>query len=114
MDVTLGTAAGIAPGDRARTPAPVFIACGARSGSTLLRWLLDTHPDIACPPETDVAELVVQYARAAQALGVPTPLEHARGVVDELVGRYLAESGKRRWCDKSLSNVVHLDSLAAA
>ena len=114
MDRTTDTAAGIAPGDRTRTPAPVITTCSARSGSTPLRWLLDAHLDIACPPETDVAELVVQYARAAQALGVPTPLEHARGVVDELVGRYLAESGKRRWCDKSLSNVVHLASLAAA
>jgi hypothetical protein len=28
---------------------PVFIVSNARSGSTLLRYLLDAHPDIATP-----------------------------------------------------------------
>ena len=31
---------------------PVFILTASRSGSTLLRFILDTHPDFACPPET--------------------------------------------------------------
>jgi hypothetical protein len=31
---------------------PVFVLCMARSGSTLLRFLLDAHPELACPPET--------------------------------------------------------------
>lgn len=29
---------------------PVFVLCNGRSGSTLLRFLLDAHPDLACRP----------------------------------------------------------------
>ena len=28
-----------------------FVLCSARSGSSLLRYILDTHPDIAIPGE---------------------------------------------------------------
>jgi len=34
---------------------PVFILTAARSGSTLMRLILDTHPELASPPETGVA-----------------------------------------------------------
>jgi hypothetical protein len=36
---------------------PVFVLCMGRSGSTLLRLILDTHPDLACPPETNIPAL---------------------------------------------------------
>jgi len=32
---------------------PVFVLCNGGSGSTLLRFVLDAHPDLACPPETN-------------------------------------------------------------
>jgi hypothetical protein len=96
----------------------VFIACNARSGSTLLRWLVDAHPEISCPGETDVAALLDTYVRSATALHGPgrdaEALEGGRRVVDDLMGEHLAAVGKARWCDKSLSNVPHLDRLAAA
>ena len=41
---------------------PVFVLCNARSGSTLLRFLLDAHPEIACPPETNMPSLCAQLA----------------------------------------------------
>ena len=31
---------------------PVFVLCNGRSGSTLLRFLPDAHPELTCPPET--------------------------------------------------------------
>ncbi|MFM9847222.1 MAG: sulfotransferase family protein [Hyphomicrobiaceae bacterium] len=34
-----------------------FIVCYPRSGSTLLRLLLDAHPDLAIPPETHLCQL---------------------------------------------------------
>ena len=40
---------------------PVFVLCGGRTGSTLLRFLLDAHPDLACPPETNVPGSIVPY-----------------------------------------------------
>src|SRR4051812_43739731 len=32
---------------------PFIVGCG-RSGNTLLRMMLDSHPDMAIPPETEV------------------------------------------------------------
>jgi hypothetical protein len=103
---------------------PILVACPARSGSTLLRRLLDAHPDIACPAETDFAVLMEAFTRTARVLAAPDAagpdeeaaalLAEARGVVDGLAARYLERAGKTRWCDKSLSNVLHLDALAAA
>jgi hypothetical protein len=100
---------------------PTFIACGARSGSTLLRRLLDSHPAIACPAETDFALLMEAFLRTGGVLlgaddgSAPNPLvAEARGVIDGLASRHLERVGKDRWCDKSLSNVLHLDTLAAA
>ena len=43
-------------------PDPVFVLCMGRSGSTLLRFLLDAHPDLACPPETNLPSLCAQLA----------------------------------------------------
>jgi hypothetical protein len=110
---TVSSAAHRAPG-ACRGSAPIFIACGARSGSTLLRWLIDSHPDIACPSETDITGLLGSYLHTAEALASPSPLAEARSAVDGLMSTYLSRGTKSRWCDKSLSNVLDLDLLAAA
>jgi len=41
---------------------PVLVLCNGRPGSTLLRFLLDAHPDLACPPETNLPALCAQLA----------------------------------------------------
>lgn len=108
---------------------PAFVACCARSGSTLLRLLLDAHPTLTCPAETDLAVLVEQYVaiatgplRGAAAPGgeegspdgvTARAEQHARAVAEGLLADRLARTGKAAWCDKSLSNVFHLDRLAA-
>jgi hypothetical protein len=96
--------------------APVFVVCNARSGSTLLRWLIDAHDQISCPGETDIATLLSAYVDSAQATGLTDDeaLVRAGAVVDDLMAGHLAEVGKARWCDKSLSNVTAMDRLAAA
>lgn len=97
--------------------APTFVVSTARSGSTLLRWLLDSHPDIACPGETDLAGLVAGYVGTAGRLGNPggaqATLAGAREVANGLMDRYLEGSGKRRWVDKSITSALHLDVLRA-
>ena len=35
----------------------VFILCTPRSGSSLLRYILDTHPAICCPGELSLGQL---------------------------------------------------------
>jgi Sulfotransferase family len=96
---------------------PVFVLCGGRSGSTLLRFLLDEHPDLACPPETNLPGMAVQLATVWSLIeGAPLSAERGdeppvipaaaiRGVrrtMDEMTGSYLARRGKKRYCDKSL------------
>jgi hypothetical protein len=107
---------------------PVFIVCNARSGSTLLRYLLDSHPDIACPAETKLAQAArlllgvnndlagnARVEREVKAAGAPEPTEQSlaavRDVVTTTVSRYLGRQGKAVWCDKSLDTVQTLDVL---
>ena len=96
---------------------PVFVLCAGRSGSTLLRFLLDAHPDLACPPETNVPALCGQLA-TVWSLIEGAPLSANRGdeppeipdaaivgvreTMDRMTGSYLARRGKKRYCDKSL------------
>jgi hypothetical protein len=57
---------------------PVFVLCNGRSGSTLLRFLLDAHPDLACPPETNLPALCAQLA-TVWSLIEGAPLSANRG-----------------------------------
>jgi protein-tyrosine sulfotransferase len=105
---------------------PVFVLCMARSGSTLLRFLLDAHPELACPPETSLPALCGQLA-VVWSLIEGAPLSANRGdappqvpdaaiagirrMLDEMTGGYLARRGKKRFCDKSLGSALTADLL---
>jgi hypothetical protein len=107
---------------------PVFVLCTGRSGSTLLRLLLDAHPDLACPPETRLPEVfgrLIALWSAMEALPLPAgglngaagmPAAARAGVrhtADLIVGPYLARRGKTRYCDKNLGAELHVDALLA-
>jgi hypothetical protein len=111
---------------------PVFVVCAGRSGSTLLRFLLDAHPDLACPPETRLPAMCAQIATVWQQLAGPPPPNPApagqqsgppplpgpplpgpaiagiRQTTNLMIGPYLAQRGKRRYCDKSLGAAEHV------
>jgi hypothetical protein len=109
------------PGPPAGRGDPIFILCAGRSGSTLLRFLLDAHPDLACPPETRLPWLCTQLAAAwsviedapmppgtAGAAPVPAPvISGLRQSLTPLMTSYLARHGKKRYCDKSLGGAQH-------
>jgi Sulfotransferase family len=99
------------------TSDPVFVLCNGRSGSTLLRFLLDAHPELACPPEMNLPSLCVQLAsvwsliegaRLAAGRGDDPPeipeaaIAGIRTTMDQMVGTYLTRRSKKRYCDKSL------------
>lgn len=105
---------------------PVFVLCNGRSGSTLLRFLLDAHPELACPPETNLPTLCAQLA-TVWSLIEGAPLSANRGdeppeipeaaivgirhMMDLMVGSYLGRKGKQRYCDKSLGTARYADLL---
>src|SRR6185437_13760057 len=111
------------------TPAgadPVFVLCTSRSGSTLLRFVLDAHPDLACPPEMKLPFVLAQLARLWSATdglgresanGGPAISEAAaagiRQTMDQMIGPYLARRGKTRYCDKNLGTEPHVETLLA-
>jgi hypothetical protein len=108
---------------------PVFVLCAARSGSTLLRFVLDAHPDLACPPETKLPAVCAQLTGlwallegetlpAEPVIGaelVPTlpdiAITGARRALDDMIAGYLARRGKKRFCDKSLAVAPHVPLL---
>jgi hypothetical protein len=89
---------------------PVIVLTGARSGSTLLRMVLDAHPDLACPPETniprlctEISKLIVKLDPASDTGSVPDlAMRQIKSLTDFIYSGYLTRRGKRRWCDKSL------------
>ncbi len=130
----MGEAAGSRPGDggpgcaehAGASADPVFVLCAGRSGSTLLRFLLDAHPDLACPPETKLPAVFAQLT--ALWLGIETLPQSAGGgngmagipgaavtgirhTADLMIGPYLARRGKKRYCDKNLGTEHYADVL---
>jgi hypothetical protein len=114
------------PGGLGSFADPVFVLCNGRSGSTLLRFLLDAHPELACPPETNLPGLCVQLA-TVWSLIEGAPLSANRGdeppeipeaaitgvreTMDRMVGSYLVRRGKKRYCDKSLGTARYAELL---
>jgi hypothetical protein len=88
---------------------PIFLIGCHRSGTTLLRYLLDAHPNLACPPESKFVaafERVLTYPQALrglESLGISTDrllMEFGR-LTAKLLGEFSNARGKRRWVDKT-------------
>jgi protein-tyrosine sulfotransferase len=106
-----------------------FILCLPRTGSTALRLILDTHPEIYCPDEVNLGLLTAHLFHTLEGLrespttramgwqnveaGDPI-LAEAAGKVAELMDTFLRQKGKRIWCDKSPTNIEKLDFVGRA
>ena len=102
---------------------PVFILSDFRSGSTLLRYSLDAHPDICCPAELGLAHFCQELFRIVELTtdapsGETHRADHAarvqsvRMIADQLMHAYCLRKGKQRWCEKSPSNTNALNILS--
>jgi hypothetical protein len=98
--------------------APLFVLSAPRSGSTLLRVVLDSHSELHAPIETHVRRLSVRYntrlaRNAMEAFGHNVAdVEHI--LWDRLLHRELLRSGKKTIVEKTPSNVFVADRLALA
>ncbi|MFG2076099.1 sulfotransferase family protein [Nonomuraea maritima] len=97
--------------------APVFVISPVRSGSTLLRSMLNAHPDLHAPHELHVRRLSVDFGtslaeKAMAALGHNrADLEHM--LWDRVLHRELVRSGKRFIVDKTPANAFAYERIAA-
>jgi Sulfotransferase family len=120
----------------AREP-PFFIVGSARSGTTMLRLMLNAHPAVAVPPES---RFIVELWRGRREVRIDTwlqalsdhhrfqtwqlPIERVAAELDgaqvapyaEAVAAayraYASERGKRRWGDKTPRYIEHIPLLA--
>nr|WP_192752902.1 sulfotransferase [Actinopolymorpha pittospori] len=96
---------------------PVFVICPVRSGSTLLRVLLNSHPDICAPHELHLRFVRVAFERhyaelSMKELGLDQDeLEYV--LWDRIMHRELVASGKRVLIDKTPGNATFHERLVA-
>jgi hypothetical protein len=102
---------------------PVFILSCERSGSTLLRYIVDTHAEICCPGQLYLGQLcrdlhTTIFYSLGQTIGTTSDeareqliAAEVRRVVDGLMGKYAKAKGKRMWCDKTTLNLQYLKIL---
>jgi hypothetical protein len=102
---------------------PVVIGGCARSGTSLLRVMVDSHPNIYCGPETGLLYLKTLSSKKIYGLSqkFDIPGKQIRRLKEQTSSyiqfiesfftllRELA--GKPRWGDKSPANVLHLDRI---
>jgi hypothetical protein len=104
-------------GDRL-VEAPVFVICTLRSGSTLLRVLLDSHSQIHSPHELHLRYVSVNFdqkwsERSMKELGLDARAAEYL-LWDRILHRELTASGKAIIADKTPNNVFIVDRLREA
>ncbi len=105
----------------AHGPPPIFIGGAGRSGTTLLRVILDSHSRIACGPELKVlpsiahlwTELQTTYAPfLAQSRVDPARIDHAfRALIEDLLAPLGRHEGKARVAEKTPNNIFFFPHL---
>jgi Sulfotransferase family len=103
------------PGDRL-LEAPVFVLSCMRSGSTLLRVVLDSHPRICSPHEMHLRDISVSVSEGYPEKGLAEAgldAERLRFLLwDRVLHRELSESGKRILVSKTPTDVFIADEIA--
>lgn len=100
-------------------PPPIFVLGVYGSGTTLLRYVLDSHSRICCPPESDFLSPLAHLAADARSLqgldAMGFDEEHLLLKLRELAlyfySGYAASWDKPRWADKTPVYVDHADFL---
>ena len=107
----------VRPGDRLLEQ-PAFVMCTLRSGSTLLRVLLNSHSQIHCPHEIHLRYLGVDLEtkwveRSMKEMGLDEErLEYL--LWDRVLHRELSGSGKPRLVTKTPNDVFIADRIKTA
>jgi protein-tyrosine sulfotransferase len=111
LSAFVGASVGSAP--------PIFVVGCHRSGTSLLRRILDSHPNIACPPESKFLLPLTDLLRDDASMRGLSSMGYARDDVvrgmaafaSRFFEGYASASGKRRWADKTPNYVDRLPEL---
>src|SRR5262245_65217917 len=111
----------------AGAPAGIVVLGVPRTGTTLLRRLLNGHPDICCPGETFLLASAARFLRpdyvsdgieygvlaGLAAAGIPREqaLASLRGLVVDSFQRIAARAGKPRWASKTAIDAFYLPEI---
>lgn len=103
---------------------PIFIGGEGRSGTTLMRAMLNNHPNIFSGPETHFFidedfikyrdKLIEKYAyriREYNEDAVSEVNEMYRGMINNFFSKYMKKNNKKRWAEKTPYNIKHIDFL---
>lgn len=93
---------------------PILIVGSARSGTTMLRLILDSHPRISCGEETHLLQTMEpalgRHWRLLQRYGFPREFWTSRlaAFYGGAMADYATRRGKVRWADKDPSTTLLL------
>jgi len=98
---------------------PIFVVGCPRSGTTMLRQILDSHSQVSCGPETrflwGMRGIEERNWTTLAGFGLSIEEWHAqvRSLFESLHTRYAQSQGKSRWADKSPDYALMLDYIDA-
>lgn len=94
---------------------PIFIGGAGRSGTTLLRVILDSHPNIACGPELKILPQISAWWHACQTQFAPLLRNYEMTdsdvnamfatMIQTILDKHRLRHGKQRSAEKSPNNV---------
>jgi len=98
-----------------------------RSGTTLLRRLLESHPDMCCPPETHLLRSAAAFLQQDDSplgysadvltslrfsgLDPETVVDRLRDMVFGIYADICNNQNKRVWVEKSALDIFHVDAI---
>ncbi len=93
---------------------PIFIIGCPRSGTTLLRLMLDSHPHISCGPEShflvEFANIIDRHGYRIERFGIDRDqwYEKTADFFHNFHMEYAQQRGKQRWAEKTPTYTRHL------
>lgn len=98
---------------------PIFIVGCGRSGATLLSLMIDSHPDVACGPESnllldplnlDFKTLAFKFDMSeSEVKKMADQSCYLPDFLDRFMITYAQRCGKSRWAEKTLRNIRRLE-----